>query len=346
MVPPSRKKIPYPVQPALRSYLDEFSRGMELPVDYELLTSWREGFPIYDAHGHDTLWRTLTYSPTDMRELSIGLRQIYALLKASGDVSVMEHLRVSRIDFCEFGNSQPFRIRIVNALNDNQDYFYLKKADASRIYGLELEHLLSPNRMHFFVWKDTLVEEHIVGIPGDAFIAEHLNDPGFKGVRIAKEFVKFNERCFIRLLGDMRSYNFVVDATPDFEEVQYRIRAMDFDQQSYDGRVTFYKPQYFNENTALIEFGKKHMDVQSMRQYQAEERALIALRMRVERERLDHLLDAMCAELLAPAEKVRQLAAGLTEHYHENAFLECRTMGELLRTSLEHLPPPSLPAHA
>ena len=28
--------------------------------------------------------------------------------------------------------------------------------------------------------------------------------------RIAKEFIKFNERCFIQLLGDMRSYNYVI----------------------------------------------------------------------------------------------------------------------------------------
>ena len=345
MVPPSRKKIPYPVQEPLREYLDSYSRAIDLPVDYDLLCGWREGFPVYDARGNDTHWRSVTYSALDLPELSAGLRQIYALLRASGDISVMEHLRVSRIDFCEFGNSQPFRIRIVNALNDNQDYFYLKKADASRVYGLELEHLLSPNRMHFFVWKDTLIEEHVVGIPGDAFIAEHLNDPGFKGVRIAKEFVKFNERCFIRLLGDMRSYNFVVDATPDFEEVQYRIRAMDFDQQSYDGRITFYRPQYFTENNALIEFGKKHMDVKSMRQYQAEERALIALRIKIERERLDHLLDAMCTEPLAPAEKIAQLGEGLAEHYGDPAFRACGTMGELLRYNLEKLPPPGMPAH-
>jgi len=38
-------------------------------------------------------------------------------------------------------------------------------------------------------------------------------------IRFAKEFVKFNERCFVRLLGDMRSYNFVVDITPDIERL-------------------------------------------------------------------------------------------------------------------------------
>ncbi len=60
-----------------------------------------------------------------------------------------------------------------------------------------------------------------------------------------------DERCFIRLLGDMRSYNFVVIITPDFEDAQIRIRAMDFDQQSYNGRKNYYLPQFFKENTPL-----------------------------------------------------------------------------------------------
>src|SRR6185369_16726627 len=121
-----------------------------------------------------------------------------------------------------------------------QDYFYVKKADASRIYGLELEHLLSPNNIHFLVRDDTLVEEHIAGIPGDDFIADYFQRSGVNKVRICKEFVKFNERCFIRLLGDMRAYNYVIDVTLDFDEEQYRVRAIDFDQQSYEGDIKVY----------------------------------------------------------------------------------------------------------
>ena len=36
---------------------------------------------------------------------------------------------------------------------------------------------------------------------------------------LAKEYVKFNERCMIRLLGDMRSYNYVVVPIHDFDKV-------------------------------------------------------------------------------------------------------------------------------
>ena len=71
--------------------------------------------------------------------------------------------------------------------------------------------MLSPYNLHFLVYKDTLIEEHIAGIPGDVFIKEMLpacSEP--EKAQIAKEFVKFNERCMIRLLGDMRSYNYVI----------------------------------------------------------------------------------------------------------------------------------------
>ncbi|MFL2834576.1 MAG: hypothetical protein ACJZ9L_00185 [Coraliomargaritaceae bacterium] len=45
-----------------------------------------------------------------------------------------------------------------------------------RVYGLELEELLSPNAINFLIWGDTLIEEHIIGVPGDQFIKEYLTE--------------------------------------------------------------------------------------------------------------------------------------------------------------------------
>jgi predicted unusual protein kinase regulating ubiquinone biosynthesis (AarF/ABC1/UbiB family) len=80
-----------------------------------------------------------------------------------------------------------------------------------------------PQSHDFYTDRNTLVEEHIPGIPGDQFIRQMMNAPETNKIRLSKEFVKFNERCYVRLLGDMRSYNFVVDITPDIEDYQYRI---------------------------------------------------------------------------------------------------------------------------
>ena len=257
--------------------------------------------------GEDTLWETVFYEDSFAQEINAALTFIYALLKTDGDVEVLEHLKVARIDYCTFGNTKPFRIRIINRLNDNFDHFYVKRADASRVYGLELEHILSPNRVTFLVDGDTVVEEHIVGVPGDVFIKNNLDDTKFNQIRIAKEFVKFNERCFVRLLGDMRSYNYVVDITPDIEGSQFRIRTIDFDQQSYEGRKNFYLPQYFKDNNPIIFLGIENMTHETVRQYQLEERSLIANRAKASINRLNELINIMKEDQISQPEKSKSI---------------------------------------
>jgi hypothetical protein len=330
----TKKKPMYPVGPELRSYLHRYGREFRLPVSYSRLSEWVESMPLLDAKGNDTLWLTVIYRPEVWKRMNTHLTRIYALLKTEGDTSFVDHLYVDRVDYCTFGNSNPFRIRVVNAYNENQDYYYIKKLDASRVYGLELEHLLSPNRMHFVVADDILVEEHVVGIPGDIFIEKWLGDPHLSAIRVAKELVKFNERSFIRLLGDMRSYNFVVDMTPDFEGTQIRIRSMDFDQQSYSGKLKFYLPQFFKDNNPLVQFCMKHLNIPTARQYQKEEQSVVFRRMQLASERIQALLGFMSADRISTEEKVHQLRASLADHYGSKDFLKCEHMGELVRQSL------------
>jgi hypothetical protein len=272
-----------------------------------------------------------------MEHIYQSLKKMYAILKANGDMSVMKHLIIDRIDLCMFGNTKPFRVRIVNKLNDNFDYFYIKNADASRVYGLELEHILSPNRISYYVDGDTLIEEHIMGVPGDKFIKNHLSDTSLNQIRLVKEFIKFNERCFIRLLGDMHSSNYVVEIIPDFEEINYRIRAVDFDQQSYDGRKQVYMPQYYKQNNPIIKLGLNTISVESERQYRREERALMAHRMRSYRYRIKELGDASVQDQLSSPEYEEELRSSLADHYRHKPFQQCKNMGELLRMSLRLL---------
>ncbi len=331
---PSKKKIIYTVNEALDGYLTRYNRNTKLPLQYNDLLRYQHMVSLLDLSGNDTLWETVYYSELDMQEIHRSLTLIYAHLKTEGDIDVMEHLEVARIDFCTFGNTQPFRVRIINRLNDNYDHFYVKRADASRIYGLELEDILSPNRVTYLVDGNTLIEEHVAGIPGDDFMKNNLKDTVFNEIRIAKEFVKFNERCFVRLLGDMRSYNYVVDITPDIEGSQFRLRTIDFDQQSYEGRKNFYLPQYFKDNNPIIFLGIKHMTQETVRQYQLEERSLIAVRAKTSHIRLDDLLEVMMNDEISQPEKVGQLAFELSEHHQNDIFLECRNMGEIVKTNI------------
>lgn len=333
---PSRKKPMYPVNDRLRHYLKLHGREVKLPVTYDNLLNYTWSTPILDKNGRNTLWEKTSYDSRDWNYIRDGLVKIYAVLKTEGDFSFTSHLDVARVDYCSFGNSHPFRIRIVNKYNDNYDHYYIKIADASRVYGLELEHILSPNRITFFTDRNTLVEEHIPGIPGDVFVQQMMNSPETNKIRLAKEFVKFNERCFVRLLGDMRSYNFVVDITPDIEDYQYRIRCIDFDQQSYEGRKNLYLPQFFKENYAFVNMCLSHLNKESIDQYQFEERTLITFRLASSRYRIKELLDIMTTDEISTPQKVEQLKSELGTYLHTNVFSKCRSMGEVVKTHLKH----------
>ncbi len=333
----SKKKIFFPLNDAFRNYLKLYERELKLPVSYQELKYYVSAIPVYDKDGKDTLWETVLYPQGTMQHIHNGLKRIYSILKAGGDRKAEEHLHIERIDYCVFGNSHPFRIKIVNNFNEVYDYFYIKIADASRIYGLELEHILSPYWINFFVDADTLVEEHIAGVPGDQFIRFYMQRPEFNPKRIAKEFVKFNERCFVRLLGDMRSYNFVFDITPDFDDVQFRIRAIDFDQQFYEGKKALYMPQFFKENRPFVNLVMRHLNEEVVKQYQQEERALMARRIKAQRHRIRDLRDVIMTDKVSTPEKIQQLGDELAHHYDDAVFARCKTMGEIIQRSLKRL---------
>jgi len=347
---PSKKKPHYPVSESLRNYLINNRREVHLPAVYEDLQRFTYTTPIKHKDGTDSSWERTSYDMREWQYLKESLVENYLILKTRGDFEYAKHLDVAAVDFCFFGNSQPFRIRIINRYNDNYDHYYIKKADASRIFGLELEHLLSPNRITYFTNKNTLVEEHIPGMPGDIFIKEYLNKPETNPIRLAKEFVKFNTRCFAQLLGDMRSYNYVVGITPDVLNYQYRFRAIDFDQQSYEGRKNLYLPQFFKENKAFVDIVLEHLNKESILQYQAEEKTAMAVRLVSSRYRVKELLDIMSEEEITKPEKLEQLKTELAEHHQDESFAKVKTMGQLvklqlkaeLKARLSHIPLPRL----
>ncbi len=335
LLKPSRKKPIFPVNEQLRSYLLNHGREVKLPVSYKDLLRMSYSIPLIDKHGKNTHWESASYDTKEYDFIREGLIQTYAILKTEGNMRFKKNLNIARIDYCTFGNSNPFRIKIFNTYNGNADHFYIKQADASRIYGLELEHILSPNRIIFFTDKQTLVEEHIPGIPGDMFIKNYLEEPATNKIRFCKEFVKFNERCFVRLLGDMRAYNFVVEIAPDIEDVNYRIRAIDFDQQTYEGRKNLYLPQFFKENRRLVEVTTECLNREAIEQYQMEERTMMAYRLVSYRYRMMELLSIMGRDKISSDMKVEQLKTELGNHFHTNAFRACHSMGQLMKVHLK-----------
>jgi hypothetical protein len=328
------KKPFYPVKSSLRQHLKRFSRQADLSFTYEDLTRYNDLLPILDAEGKDTLWYSVLYSPDENDSIRNDLLKGYQLLLGSGDIT--KHLRVESIQYCSFGNSKPFRIKVVNEINDNHDYYYVKRADASRIYGLELEEIFSPDKVSFLVSGNTLIEEHIVGIPCDEFIKKNKGIKIENRLRFAKEFVKFNERCFTRLLGDMRAYNFVVEITQDFDTVQYRIRAIDFDQQSYEGRKSIYLPQYFKDNVALVDLATEMLSLDVAEQYTREEHDAMRKRYSANHVRFRSLISRMRKDRISTRENVEILKKELGKHHKDPSFELLTNMADILVKHLEH----------
>jgi len=332
----SKKKPAYPINEELDEYLEYYNRKIEIPIHYDDLLRFSGSVAVYDANDEDTLWVRVFYPEFDRDEIDLALKRVYSNFVSDGSDKIFQYLNVDYVDYCTFGNSKPFRIKVRNILNDNYTLFYVKKTDASRVYGLELEHMLSPYNLNFVIYENTLIEEHIVGIPGDVFFKKNLPECSeFDKAQIAKEFVKFNERCMIRLLGDMRSYNYVIVPTHDFDSVNYKIRAIDFDQQCYEGKIKVYRPQFFKENKVMVDLVQSKLTVDSVNQYIVEERSIIAKRILSWGRRLKRLLEVCKEDNIAPSENTELLKSQLLDLTGDISFRDSKTMGEVLIHALD-----------
>jgi hypothetical protein len=196
--------------------------------------------------------------------------------------------------------------------------------------------MLSPYNLNFLVYKNTLIEEHIAGIPGDVFIKDMLpNCSEADKAQLAKEFVKFNERCMIRLLGDMRSYNYVIVPTHDFDHVVYKIRPIDFDQQCYEGKLKVYRPQFFKENYQMVELVRSKLQAKSVDQYKLEERSIVAKRIISSGNRIKRLLKACLVDEISTPENIEILKSQIHELTLDVSFKNCTKMGEVLNLALD-----------
>ena len=188
------------------------------------------------------------------------------------------------------------------------------------------------------MFDDTLIEEHITGIPGDEFYENFLpkcNDS--EKAQIAKEFVKFNERCMIRLLGDMRAYNYVIIPTHDFDKVVYKIRAIDFDQQCYEGNLQIYRPQFFKENDVIMKIIKEKLEINSVNQYKIEERSILAKRILSSRGRTKEVINCMIRDNISEKEKINLLSRQIYELTGDKNFKMAKGMGEIMKASFDYI---------
>ena len=155
--------------------------------------------------------------------------------------------------------------------------------------------------------------------------------------QIAKEYVKFNERSMIRLLGDMRAYNYVVVPTHDFDQVVYKIRPIDFDQQSFEGKLSVYRPQFFKENFPIMDLVRAKLNYDSINQYKIEERSIVARRIISSGNRLNKLLAIMQHDQITLTSNLERLRNEIYKFTKDKAFLQSKSMGDVMRAALNYV---------
>jgi hypothetical protein len=128
----------------------------------------------------------------------------------------------------------------------------------------------------------------------------------------------------------MRAYNYVIVPTHDFDQVQYRIRAMDFDQQSFEGKLKVYRPQFFADNYKFVKMVDECLDDKSITQYKEEERSALAKRLISTGNRTKRLMKCMRNDTISTPENVEILKKDLIDYTHDKEFKDCKNMGEIL----------------
>ena len=79
------------------------------------------------------------------------------------------------------------------------------------------------------------------------------------------------------------------------------------------------------------------MSMETVKQYQMEERSLIAARVKSVMNRLRRLIEVMSEDVVSSEEKVGKLKIDLGKHHATEAFQPCRSMGEIVETNIRLL---------
>jgi uncharacterized protein YqeY len=106
---------------------------------------------------------------------------------------------------------------------------------------------------------------------------------------------------------------------------------MDFDQQSFEGKLKVYRPQFFKDNFALVKMVEQNLGKESVEQYKEEERSALAKRLKATGNRIKRLMECMKNDQISTPENVEMLKKELVEFTHDKEFKECKNMGEIIQ---------------
>ena len=225
----SKKKVTFPVTPSLQVYLDAHGRSIEIPVSYDDLLRF-EGMPILDGNART---RSGSIACTACRPGRARPQFEAAVLHphADGSDTILPFIRWTASRFALY-NTKPFRVKA--RMSSTTTTFSCTSRNATLPASTGWNGATSVAEPHHSCLPEHL-SRNTSSASRDIFIAQRWN-PVHAGQRAPPKSTS-TTTLLLAAPGDMRSYNYVVVITQDFDRIQYRLRAIDFDQQSYEGRT-------------------------------------------------------------------------------------------------------------
>jgi len=141
---------------------------------------------------------------------------------------LFQNLSVVSVHEYTYADHKPLRIEVMlpGAVTHT---FYAKPFNERRLYGLELEHLLSPYKYDYSVSGEAIFEDHIMGTDAKDFMEAYRGYP-YRNPDFAEEMLRLDFRTRAFLLGDMHDQNYIISQVESGDERAFVARPIDFDK--------------------------------------------------------------------------------------------------------------------
>lgn len=222
-----------------------------------------------------------------------------------------------------YADNEP--IRVSAGVPGRNFTFYVKPFDEQRMFGLELERLLSNPNYNFVVGSPSIIEEEVPGIEAEEFEkGRHI----WGLPEYVKQLVALDTRCRAMLLGDMHGQNYLVRGVqndPKSNQAGYEVLTIDpekiFDIGNIDNVVLWGKRR---ERAREVLGDGFDTVVQTQIAYMRN-------RFLENEKQLESLFPLIGASEDAEEKAQRHgLYAALDTHHNDESFLKAENVGALL----------------
>jgi len=210
------------------SYLGKHCRFTTLP-SYDGL---REGLEVDEAacEGVESQFVIPMKFSKSLKEKKLGeVKKIAShLWGGNEDVRRVFH-KIDGVAFHDFyyGRTCPLRVKVFFS-NDFEKTFYAKILDEKRLFGIELENMLSPYKYEYSASGGGIYEDEVPGIEQSRINSDTKRDNAY-----LEELAKLDYRAFVMLLGDLNPnenpHNCLVTKEFSGDSYTYNVRPIDFD---------------------------------------------------------------------------------------------------------------------